>query len=63
MGPAVAAAMEDAFMVGLGAATLMIGVLCLAGAVFAAIALPGNRFVPPAEREATDASLAEVSEH
>lgn len=50
----VTAAMEDAFMAGLGSASLMIGLLCLAGAVFAAIALPGNGFVPPADRPDTD---------
>jgi EmrB/QacA subfamily drug resistance transporter len=54
----VTAAMEDAFMTGLGTASLMIGLLCLAGAVFAAVALPGNRFVPPADRlEAGDEEL------
>jgi EmrB/QacA subfamily drug resistance transporter len=52
--PAVAAAMQDAFMVGLGAATLMIGLLCLAGALFAARYLPGNNFVPPTARPAAD---------
>ncbi|QBR92731.1 MFS transporter [Nocardioides euryhalodurans] len=48
--PGVAAAMEEAFMSGLGAACVMIGVLCVAGAVFSLVALPGNRFVPPSER-------------
>jgi EmrB/QacA subfamily drug resistance transporter len=46
----VTAAMEDAFMAGLGTASLVIGLLCLAGALFSAVALPGNRFVPPADR-------------
>lgn len=49
----VTAAMEDAFMSGLGAASLVVGLLCLAGALFSAIALPGNRFVAPADREST----------
>ena len=47
--PGVTAAVEDAFMSGLGTASLVIGLLCLAGAVFSAVALPGNRFVPPAD--------------
>ena len=46
----VTAAMEDAFMAGLGTASVVVGLLCLVGAAFSAIALPGNRFVPPAER-------------
>jgi EmrB/QacA subfamily drug resistance transporter len=50
----VTAAMQDAFMAGLGTASLMIGLLCLAGAVFAALFLPGNGFVPPADREDAD---------
>ena len=48
----VTAAMEDAFMTGLGTASLVIGLLCLAGAVFSLVALPGNRFVPPAAKDA-----------
>ncbi|MBJ7358156.1 DHA2 family efflux MFS transporter permease subunit [Nocardioides sp.] len=47
----VATAMEDAFMAGLGTASLVVGLLCLAGGLFSAVALPGNRFVPPADRE------------
>lgn len=45
--PEVRAAVEDAFMAGLGAASVVIGLLCLAGAVLTLVALPGNRFVPP----------------
>ena len=48
---AVTVAMQDAFMSGLGAACLMIGLLCLAGAAFSLAALPGNNFVPPLERQ------------
>ena len=33
--------------------TGVVGLLCLAGALFSAIALPGNRFVAPADREST----------
>ncbi len=47
----VTVAMQDAFMSGLGAACLMIGLLCLAGAAFCVAALPGNNFVPPLERQ------------
>ncbi len=58
----VTAAMEDAFMAGLGSASLMIGLLCLAGAVFAAIALPGNGFVPPVDRpDADEVELASTN--
>jgi hypothetical protein len=35
----------------------MIGLLCLAGAVFAAIALPGNGFVPPSDRDEVDPAV------
>ena len=48
--PAVTAAMEEAFMTGLGASCLLMGVLCIAGAAFCLAALPGNGFVAPAER-------------
>jgi hypothetical protein len=39
----VAAAVDDAFLVGLSAGCLVIGVLCLLGALAALIALPGTR--------------------
>jgi EmrB/QacA subfamily drug resistance transporter len=39
----VAGAVDDAFLVGLSAGCLVIGVLCLVGAVAAAISLPGTR--------------------
>ena len=45
----VTTVMEEAFMSGLGASCLVIGVLCVAGAVFSLVALPGNDFVPPRE--------------
>ena len=50
--PAVTAAMEEAFMAGLGASCLLIGLLCVAGAAFCLAALPGNGFVAPGERSA-----------
>ena len=55
----VTAAMQDAFMAGLGTASLMIGLLCLAGAVFSADRPPGQRLraLPTADadrRRATD---------
>jgi hypothetical protein len=40
--PVVGAALEDAFMSGFGTSCLAIGALCLAGAVFCLVALPGN---------------------
>ena len=49
--PEIGPAVEDAFMAGLGTACLVIGLLCLAGALFCLVALPGNRFVPPAASE------------
>ncbi|KRF07709.1 hypothetical protein ASG88_02510 [Nocardioides sp. Soil777] len=47
--PEVAAAMDGAFMDGLSAACLLIGVLCLLGAAASWIALPGERYDPVAE--------------
>lgn len=37
----------DAFLLGLHTGCLTIGALCLLGAAFSAVALPGRRFVPP----------------
>lgn len=45
--PDVRAAMESAFMDGLSAGCLVIGSLCLIGAVGALLALPGRRWTPP----------------
>lgn len=47
--PEVAAAMTGAFMDGLSAACLLIGVLCLLGSVASWLALPGERYDPVAE--------------
>ncbi|WP_432476124.1 MFS transporter [Nocardioides sp. GXQ0305] len=49
--PGVTAAMEEAFMAGLGTACVVIGLLCLVGAAFSLVALPGNGFVPPRREE------------
>lgn len=63
--PAVRAAMETAFMDGLSAGCLVIGVLCLLGALGALAALPGRRWTPPSGRSeqtpAGDASLETAS--
>ena len=48
--PAGAAATQAAFMSGMGLACVVIGLLCLAGAALSLVALPGNRFVAPADR-------------
>lgn len=41
---------NDAFLLGLHTGCLTIGALCLLGAAFAAVALPGRGFVPPAHQ-------------
>jgi EmrB/QacA subfamily drug resistance transporter len=45
--PALLAAVQDAFMDGLHSGCLLVAAVCLAGAVAAAVALPGRRFVAP----------------
>jgi hypothetical protein len=45
--PALLDTVNDAFLVGLHGGCLTIGLLCLAGALFSALALPGRGFVPP----------------
>ena len=60
--PAVRAAMETAFMDGLSTGCLVIGALCLVGALGALAALPGRRWTPPAERDQVgDAPLETAS--
>jgi EmrB/QacA subfamily drug resistance transporter len=54
--PALGAAVDDAFMLGLSAGCLVIGLLCLIGALAALIALPGTR-TPAAEREVVPAGV------
>ncbi|MCF6376774.1 DHA2 family efflux MFS transporter permease subunit [Nocardioides KLBMP 9356] len=49
--PGVTDAMEVAFMDGLSRGSLVIGLMCLAGSVFAWAVLPGNRYDPLAEGE------------
>jgi EmrB/QacA subfamily drug resistance transporter len=56
--PGVTAAVEDAFMSGLGTASLVIGLLCLAGALFSAVALPGNRWERAVDREVRAVGVA-----
>ena len=51
----IAAAVDDAFLVGLSAGCIVIGVLCLLGALAAAIALPGASTPAP---ELVDADAA-----
>jgi hypothetical protein len=47
--PDLVSAMQDAFMAGLHTSSLVVGVLCLVGAVVAVVALPGR--VTPADAE------------
>ena len=47
--PAVGGAVETAFMSGFNASCLLIGGLCLLGALFSWIALPGDRYDPAEE--------------
>ena len=49
--PGVTDATDTAFLAGLSVACVVIGLLCLAGAVATLIALPGNRYDPLAEGE------------
>jgi hypothetical protein len=42
---------QDAFMAGLATTTTVVGVLCLVGAVVAAVALPGRHHTPSTETE------------
>ncbi|HET6152717.1 MAG TPA: DHA2 family efflux MFS transporter permease subunit [Marmoricola sp.] len=49
--PVLHHALSIAFVHGLSAATIVIGSLCLVGAVGALVALPGRRFVSPAAAE------------
>jgi len=56
--PGVTNAMEVAFMDGLSRGSLVIGLMCLAGSVFAWAVLPGNRYDPLAEGELASQSPA-----
>jgi len=47
--PALAQALQDAFMSGLHTSSLMVGLLCLVGAVVGAFTLPGRVAEPPDE--------------
>ena len=59
--PALLTAAQDAFISGLSAGCLLVGGLCLAGALVAAVTLPGRRFVPPAAVLAADGATAPVA--
>jgi hypothetical protein len=50
--PALASAMQDAFMAGLHTSCVVIGLLCVAGAVGAAFALPGRLRPTPSPEDA-----------
>jgi EmrB/QacA subfamily drug resistance transporter len=47
--PDLVSAFEEAFLAGLQTSSVVIGVLCLAGAVAAALTLPGRDVLPPVE--------------
>ncbi|MGL5866576.1 MAG: hypothetical protein ACRCYX_12040, partial [Dermatophilaceae bacterium] len=50
--PALEPAFRDAFMAGLQSASLMVGLVCLAGAVVAALTLPGRLTPTPDDADA-----------
>jgi EmrB/QacA subfamily drug resistance transporter len=52
--PALASAMQDAFMAGLHTSCVVIGLLCVAGAVGAAFALPGRLRPTPSPEDAKE---------
>ncbi|MCW2814941.1 MAG: family efflux transporter permease subunit [Nocardioides sp.] len=56
--PGVTGAFNDAFLDGLSAGCTLIGALCLAAAVVALLALPGERYDPLSEGELVDAADA-----
>lgn len=58
---AVRLAVEDAFMSGLGTCCLVVGVLCLLGAAFSLVALPGQRHVVAEAEADLDIRTAGVS--
>jgi EmrB/QacA subfamily drug resistance transporter len=53
--PALASALQDAFMTGLHTSSLVVGLLCLLGAAVGAVALPGRGFRAPHEDQLTEA--------
>ena len=59
--PRLAPDFHDAFMAGLQATTTMVGLLCLVGAVVAAIALPGRRHVTVTELHPGEPAPAPVA--
>jgi len=58
--PTLLAAVQDAFMQGLHAGCFLVAAVCLLGAVAAAVALPGRRFVAPIVAEAEESIAAAV---
>ena len=56
--PSLLAAVQDSFLAGLHAACLLIAGICFAGAIIAAVALPGRRFVARAVAEDERESVA-----
>jgi EmrB/QacA subfamily drug resistance transporter len=52
--PGLSQAVDSAFLEGLSLGCIVVGILCLTGAVAAAIALPGNRYDPFAETNPHD---------
>ncbi|HEU4330659.1 MAG TPA: MFS transporter [Lapillicoccus sp.] len=59
--PELVAAARDAFMSGMHAGSALVAVLCLVGAVVAAIALPGRHFTRDNARVAEDATGVRVA--
>ncbi len=58
--PTLLAAVQDAFIQGLHAGCFLVAAVCLLGAVAAAVALPGRRFVAPAATEVEEPVAAAV---
>jgi EmrB/QacA subfamily drug resistance transporter len=52
--PALLAAAQDAFLSGLAAGCILVGVLCLVAAAIASVTLPGRRFVAPSPAGAVE---------
>jgi EmrB/QacA subfamily drug resistance transporter len=56
--PGLEAAVDTAFLDGFGTACLVVGVLCLVGALVAALSLPSDRYDPLADAELVPAEAA-----
>lgn len=55
--PGLEAAVDTAFLDGFGTACTIVGILCLLGALVAALSLPGDRYDPVAEAEPVPAEM------